>query len=191
MNTNATDAPGDLPLLPVRMLNEFSYCPRLGYLEWVQGEFADSADTVEGRYRHRRWTRERSGRPKKNRKGQKKKSHSPRPVGLVFRAARLYRYLRHRESEAASPCFQNDEGFGKHLQLSVFQCDLPAIDLIRMQDILTMIINAEEDQVLIFNLGRRKAARSNRFRPSASLPSSQNAQPRWFNFFADRARAAR
>ncbi len=54
MNTNATDAPVDLPLLPVRMLNEFSYCPRLGYLEWVQGEFADSADTVEGRYRHRR-----------------------------------------------------------------------------------------------------------------------------------------
>lgn len=54
MNVNATDAPAGLPLLPVRMLNEFTYCPRLGYLEWVQGEFADSADTVEGRYRHRR-----------------------------------------------------------------------------------------------------------------------------------------
>jgi CRISPR-associated protein Cas1 len=40
-------------MLPVRMLNEFAYCPRLGYLEWVQGEFADSADTVEGRYQHR------------------------------------------------------------------------------------------------------------------------------------------
>ncbi|MEI8190932.1 MAG: CRISPR-associated endonuclease Cas1 [candidate division NC10 bacterium] len=36
------------------MLNEFAYCPRLCYLEWVQGEFADSADTVEGRYQHRR-----------------------------------------------------------------------------------------------------------------------------------------
>lgn len=42
------------PLLPVRMLNEFAYCPRLGYLEWVDGEFADSADTVEGRFHHRR-----------------------------------------------------------------------------------------------------------------------------------------
>ena len=42
------------PLLPVRMLNEFAYCPRLAYLEWVQGEFADSADTVEGRFHHRR-----------------------------------------------------------------------------------------------------------------------------------------
>jgi CRISPR-associated protein Cas1 len=42
------------PLLPVRMLNEFAYCPRLAYLEWVQGEFTDSADTVEGRFHHRR-----------------------------------------------------------------------------------------------------------------------------------------
>jgi CRISPR-associated endonuclease Cas1/CRISPR-associated protein Cas4 len=44
----------DLPLLPVRMLNEHAYCPRLAYLEWVQGEWADSADTVEGRHAHRR-----------------------------------------------------------------------------------------------------------------------------------------
>lgn len=41
------------PPLPARMLNEFAYCPRLCYLEWVQGEFADSVDTVEGRYHHR------------------------------------------------------------------------------------------------------------------------------------------
>jgi CRISPR-associated endonuclease Cas1/CRISPR-associated protein Cas4 len=44
----------DLPLLPVRMINEYQYCPRLAYLEWVQGEWADSADTVEGRHVHRR-----------------------------------------------------------------------------------------------------------------------------------------
>jgi CRISPR-associated protein Cas1 len=36
------------------MLNEYAYCPRLAYLEWVQGEFMDSADTVEGRFHHRR-----------------------------------------------------------------------------------------------------------------------------------------
>lgn len=36
------------------MLNEFAYCPRLAYLEWVQGEWADSADTEEGRHVHRR-----------------------------------------------------------------------------------------------------------------------------------------
>ena len=45
---------GDQPLIPARMLNEHVYCPRLAYLEWVQGEWADSADTVDGRYRHRR-----------------------------------------------------------------------------------------------------------------------------------------
>lgn len=42
----------DLPLLPARMVNEYEYCPRLAYLEWVQGEWAESGDTVEGRYRH-------------------------------------------------------------------------------------------------------------------------------------------
>jgi CRISPR-associated endonuclease Cas1/CRISPR-associated protein Cas4 len=45
---------GDLPLLPARMVNEYQYCPRLAYLEWVQGEWADSSDTVEGRHAHRR-----------------------------------------------------------------------------------------------------------------------------------------
>lgn len=45
-------------LIPVRMLNEFVYCPRLAHLEWVQGEFEDNADTVEGRYVHRRVDRE-------------------------------------------------------------------------------------------------------------------------------------
>ena len=41
-------------LVPARMLNEYAYCARLAYLEWVQGEFADSVDTMEGRFQHRR-----------------------------------------------------------------------------------------------------------------------------------------
>ena len=45
-------------LVPARMLNEFSYCPRLCYLEWVQGEFAHSEDTLDGRFQHRRVDRE-------------------------------------------------------------------------------------------------------------------------------------
>lgn len=45
---------GDLPLLPARMINEYEYCPRLAYLEWVQGEWAESGDTVQGRHVHRR-----------------------------------------------------------------------------------------------------------------------------------------
>ena len=36
------------------MVNEYEYCPRLAYLEWVQGEWEDSSDTVLGKYRHRR-----------------------------------------------------------------------------------------------------------------------------------------
>ena len=39
--------------VPVRMLNEYVYCPRLFYLEWVENEFRDSKDTVEGRIVHR------------------------------------------------------------------------------------------------------------------------------------------
>jgi CRISPR-associated protein Cas1 len=46
-------AGAEVPLLPARMLNEFVYCPRLAYLEWVQGEWAENADTTEGRFAHR------------------------------------------------------------------------------------------------------------------------------------------
>jgi CRISPR-associated protein Cas1 len=42
------------PLIPVRMLNEFVYCPRLAYLMWVQGEFEHNEYTVEGKLKHRR-----------------------------------------------------------------------------------------------------------------------------------------
>lgn len=43
----------DLPdYLPARMLNEFVYCPRLFFYEWVEGIFTHSADTVEGALRH-------------------------------------------------------------------------------------------------------------------------------------------
>ena len=41
-------------LVPARMVNEFVYCPRLAYLEWVQGEWDDNLDTIHGRFVHRR-----------------------------------------------------------------------------------------------------------------------------------------
>ncbi len=55
-----TDASGDPgpDLLPARMLNEYAYCPRLFYLEWVQGEFAHSGDTLQGKRVHRRVDKE-------------------------------------------------------------------------------------------------------------------------------------
>ncbi|MCY3849255.1 MAG: CRISPR-associated endonuclease Cas1 [Acidimicrobiaceae bacterium] len=44
----------DVPdLVPARMINEFEYCPRLFYLEWVQSRFEHNRDTVEGLYVHR------------------------------------------------------------------------------------------------------------------------------------------
>jgi CRISPR-associated exonuclease Cas4/CRISPR-associated protein Cas1 len=48
----APPAAADTPLVPVRMVNEFVYCPRLAFLEWVDGEWADSGDTEEGRRAH-------------------------------------------------------------------------------------------------------------------------------------------
>ena len=46
---NEVEAPD---YLPARMLNEFVYCPRLFYYEWVEGVFAHNRETVEGALRH-------------------------------------------------------------------------------------------------------------------------------------------
>src|SRR6202022_3189599 len=45
----------DLPdYLPARMVNEFVYCPRLFFYEWVESAFRESADTLEGSAQHKR-----------------------------------------------------------------------------------------------------------------------------------------
>lgn len=41
-------------LVPARMLNEYAYCPRLFFLEWVDQLWAPSSDTAEGDRQHRR-----------------------------------------------------------------------------------------------------------------------------------------
>lgn len=41
-------------LLPARMLNEFVYCPRLFYLEWVAKEWRENEFTLDGTRTHRR-----------------------------------------------------------------------------------------------------------------------------------------
>ncbi|MCG8648549.1 MAG: CRISPR-associated endonuclease Cas1 [Pirellulales bacterium] len=40
--------------LPARMVNEFVYCPRLFYLMHVEGQFAESYETIDGQIVHRR-----------------------------------------------------------------------------------------------------------------------------------------
>lgn len=44
----------DTDLLPVRMVNEYAYCPRLFHLMHIEGRWADNVYTVEGRHAHRR-----------------------------------------------------------------------------------------------------------------------------------------
>ena len=41
-------------IIPARMLNEFVYCPRLFYYEFVESVFVESADTLRGKALHRR-----------------------------------------------------------------------------------------------------------------------------------------
>lgn len=51
----AEPAGRELPdYMPARIVNEFVYCPRLFYYEWVDGVFRQSADTVEGKIQHQR-----------------------------------------------------------------------------------------------------------------------------------------
>ena len=53
--TTPGDADANSPdMIPARMLNEFTYCPRLGFLEWVDGEWSANLETMEGAFGHRR-----------------------------------------------------------------------------------------------------------------------------------------
>lgn len=49
-------------LIPARIVNEHSYCPRLAYLMWVDGANADNTATVEGAHVHRKVDRPQAGR---------------------------------------------------------------------------------------------------------------------------------
>jgi hypothetical protein len=41
-------------IIPARMMNEFVYCPRLFYYEFVEGVFVENADTMRGEAIHQR-----------------------------------------------------------------------------------------------------------------------------------------
>lgn len=66
MSQAPPEAPDDHttpPLIPARMLNEHVYCPRLAYLEWVDGGFRHNVETAEGTFAHRRVDTERGTPP--------------------------------------------------------------------------------------------------------------------------------
>jgi len=49
--------------------------------------------------------------------------------------------------------YQTLLGYGEHLQLSVFRCDLPGVRLVELRMALREIIHHDQDQVLIIRLG--------------------------------------
>lgn len=65
-----------LDQIPARMVNEFAYCPRLFYLEYVQQEWAHSADTLDGRFVHRRVDQEQGSLPTAEELSNQVKLHS-------------------------------------------------------------------------------------------------------------------
>jgi CRISP-associated protein Cas1 len=77
------------PLLPARMLNEFVYCPRLFYFEWVQGEWSDNADVAEGQLTHRRVDKETGALPDAEAAEEEGRPHAARSVLLSAPVAGL------------------------------------------------------------------------------------------------------
>ncbi len=49
--------------------------------------------------------------------------------------------------------YQTLLGYGEHIQLSVFRCDLTGVRLVELRMALRAIIHHDEDQVLIIRLG--------------------------------------
>ena len=49
--------------------------------------------------------------------------------------------------------FKIMRGYGDHLQLSVFECQLTRMDLARLEAELSEVIHHEDDQVLFVDLG--------------------------------------
>ena len=68
ISPNAVPVNDDPDYLPARMLNEFAYCPRLFYLEYVDGLFAHNTDTIEGAARHARVDEKTTSLPASKRK---------------------------------------------------------------------------------------------------------------------------
>jgi CRISPR-associated protein Cas1 len=76
MDDRSLVSPAEPYQLPARMLNEFAYCPRLFHLEYVQGEWAHNADTLDGRFVHRRVDRPEGRAPAAEDAGEGERLHA-------------------------------------------------------------------------------------------------------------------
>ncbi len=76
-------------LIPARILNEHVYCPRLAYLEWVDRQFVDNADTAEGTFVHRVVDRERATPPQPDQSGEENGEPRPASSSVTVSSERL------------------------------------------------------------------------------------------------------
>jgi CRISPR-associated protein Cas2 len=74
-----------------------------------------------------------------------------------------------RDDKRLRKVFTTCRNYGVHLQLSVFECDLGARDLVRLKQELGDIIDAAVDQVLFVELGPT-ASRGSRVIQSLGVP---------------------
>jgi CRISPR/Cas system-associated exonuclease Cas4 (RecB family) len=84
---SAANLPADreaLPLMPVRRLNNFVWCPRLFYLQWVENLFEENADTIAGSAVHRH-----ADRPTRVDDAKMEALKNGLPEGMVIRSLRL------------------------------------------------------------------------------------------------------
>ncbi len=73
MNPAKTELNTDFQWIQARMLNEFVYCPRLFYFEFVEGIFVHNADTLKGSAQHKRVDKGKGALPSAKKTGKSEK----------------------------------------------------------------------------------------------------------------------
>jgi CRISPR-associated protein Cas2 len=75
--------------------------------------------------------------------------------------------------------FKAMKGFGQHLQLSVFRCDLTEMERFEMIRVLQDLIHHDEDQILLIELGPSEG-RSHRVESIGRPAPSEERESRIF-----------
>ena len=76
--------------------------------------------------------------------------------------------------------FRTLKGYGEHLQLSVFRCDLTASQRIQVEAKLSQIIDHDEDQVMFVDLGPTDGRSHSIASLGRPTPSSEPRGPKGF-----------
>ncbi len=80
------------------------------------------------------------------------------------------------DSKRLRKVFKTMRNWGDHLQYSVFECQLNAVDLLRLKAELRAIVNHSQDQVLFIDLGPA-AGRGERVIEAIGQPYTSVASP--------------